>query len=698
MNNFQPLPPVPIKTNTPGFIEPFKSVFFHYFEQLVDNCCMRIEPEFSINLGRDRETTSKEYNKNLLEYLRSVRFEIKTHYLLTLNESFDLAFTKKEKQLAQKTHLTPTSLANDDYVKEDYASTLIIRECEKKHHEQITRLNHLIAILSEKSAAADRQNPVAPENLVRTLFAVIKPLKLNGHQRVALYKTFEANVFNQMGFIYQELIKHCESSIKLRIEKGELEDNTKPKTTPPETMNQEFRQLQLKLAEWRTYHALSGFEPLNIEGNHFYEHFEIKNALQVLGQFSLTTNGQAATEKKPIKWQVINTLKELNFSDEAKSLAKTDEDILDLVSLIFTEIAASAFLLDSIKSSIARLEIPMSAACLGQYSVFTNPNHPIRRLLDQLIETCLFLNFEHETDRLIQRRISEIMDKLVSDFGFDPYSWTSAGREFARFIENYQKNSKIREESAIKAMIEHETLFSAQKEVAEIIIASSQNKVLPPTVTDFLQNVWRRVMLQAYLVRDRQPETWEETVKAMDQLIISVTPPVDDEERKHILKLIPGIIKCLRSGLALISYEKETLSRFFKELAVLHIIAMDKKEAKTTEAGASKEKPEFIEKIEADTEEKPDRFSPQVNQLKVGDWLVFNRDIERKWGKLARIGSNKENLLFVGKNGEKIVQIEAGDLAEELRLGRAAPLKFDNRSITDLVLLGLSTLNTTLYH
>jgi hypothetical protein len=290
------------------------------------------------------------------------------------------------------------------------------------------------------------------------------------------------------------------------------------------------------------------------------------------------------------------------------------------------------------------------------------------------------------------------MDKLVSDFGFDPYGWTSAGKEFARFIEKYQKNSKIQEESAIQAMIEHETLFSAQKEVAEIITASTQNKVLPPTVTDFLQNVWLRVMLQAYLVRDRQPETWGETVKAMDQLIISVTPPADDQERKHILKLIPGIIKCLRSGLALISYEKETLSRFFKELAVLHIIAMDKKEAKTTEAGASKEKPEFIEKIKADTEKNPDRFSPQVNQLKVGDWLVFNRDIERKWGKLARIGSNKENLLFIGKNGEKIVQIEAGDLAEELRLGRAAPLKFDNRPITDLVLLGLSTLNTTLYH
>jgi hypothetical protein len=697
MNNLQPKPSAPIKPNTPDFIEPFKSVFFHYFEQLVDNCCMRIEPEFSMNLGRSRETASKEYNKNLLEYLRSVRFEIKTHYLLTLNESFDLALKKKEKQLAQKTHLTPTSLANDDYIKEDYASNLIIRECEKKHHEQIMRLNHLIAIVSEKSAVADRQNPVAPEHLVRTLFAVIRPLKLNGDQRVALYKTFEANVFDQMGFIYQELIKHCESSIKLRIEKGELEDNTKPKVTPPEAINQEFRQLQLRLAEWRTNHALSGFEPLNIESNHFYEHFEIKNALQVLGQFSLTMNGHAATEKKPIKWQVINTLKELNFSEEKKTLAKTDEDTLDLVSLIFSKITANAFLHDSTKSAVAQLEIPMAAACLGQYSVFTNPNHPIRSLLDQLIETGLFLDFEHETDRLTQRRIGETIDKLVSDFGFDLYGWISAGKEFARFIETYQKNSKLQEESAIQAMIEHETVFSAQKEVAEIIAIGKQNKVLPSTVTDFLQNVWRQVMLQAYLVKDRQPETWEETVKAMDQLIISVIPPADDEERKRILKLIPGLIKSLRSGLALISYEKETLSRFFKELAVLHIIAMDKKEAKAS-AIAPKENPDIANKIEAIAETDPSRFSPRINPFKVGDWFVFNEETGRKWGKLARIGNNNENLLFIGKNGEKIAQTKTEDLAERLRLGRAALLKVDNRPITDLVLSGLSTLKTTLHH
>jgi hypothetical protein len=594
--------------------------------------------------------------------------------------------------------LASTTLASDDHVKEDYTSNLIIRECEKNHHEQLNRLNHLIAILSEKSATADRHNPVAPENLVKPLVTAIKPLKFNAQQRIALYKTFEACVFNQMGFIYKELIKYCESNIKLNLENKELDDIIPPLEPSSEEINQEFRQLQLKLAQWRTHYAPPGFESLNREGKIFYEHFEIKNALQVLGQFSLTTDNRTATENLPIKRQVLNRLEELNFSDEAKTLAQADEDILDLISLILSEIADDAFLSDSLKSAIALLEIPMSAACLDQYSVFTDANHPVRCFLDQLIEAGLFLNFEHETDRLVRQQILETINSLVGKAGFDLYGWASAAKEFSLFIEKYRQNSRIQEENAIQAMIEYETLYSAHKAVTDIIAAGVQNKSLPSTVTDFLQNIWYPVMLQAYLTKNRQSETWEKSVKAMNQLIVSVTPPTDDEERKRILKFIPGMVKCLRSGLTLISHDKKAQSRFFKELAVLQILAMDKKETKSREKASANEEPDFIGKIDANTEKKSSQFNLQLNQLKIGNWFVFNGSTGRQWGKLARIGINNENLLFVGKNGEKIMQIETEYLAEQVGLGQAAPLSVDTRPITGLALSALSAFQTTLHH
>lgn len=683
-------------------MESFKTVFFHYFEQLVDNCCLRIEPEFSMHLSRGRETLSKEYHKNAQEYLRSIRFEIKANYLLKINGVFDQAPGKKEKPLEQRIHLESTSLVSDDHVQEDYTANLIIRECEKIHHEQLTRLNHLMAVLSEKSAAAGRQNPVAPENLIRPLLAVTQPLRFNARQRIALYRAFETLVFNQMGFIYQELIKHCESNLQQGVEPKEQAKETfnrpLPEAAPSEPIDQEFRQLQSKLARWRAHGAAPGFGPLNSENPLFYEHFEITNALQVLSQFNLTPDGFAAAEGLPIKRQVLARLDELNFSDEAKTLTQNDEDVLDLVSFIFSEIAAHPFLPDSIKSTLAQLEIPLSAVCLGRYGVFTDANHPLRSFLDQLIEAGLFLNFEHESDCSVRQHIIETANSLFSKTGFDLSGWASAAEEFSQFIEKYRENSRVREDNAIRAMMDYETLFSARKAVAEVVTDAVRNQSLPPTVTDFLHNVWHPVMVQAYLTRHRQPESWEKSVKAMNQLIVSVTPPVDDAERKRILKFIPRMIKCLRSGLTLISYNREAQSRFFKELAVLQILAMDKKDTKTPEAGAANEETDDTGKIDAESEKQSGSSNPCLILLRIGDWYLFDGSSEKKWGRLAKIGNNNENLLFVGKNGEKIVQIETEYLTEQVRLGQAAPLSVDSRSITGLMLSALSALQTTLPH
>ncbi len=103
-----------------------------------------------------------------------------------------------------------------------------------------------------------------------------------------------------------------------------------------------------------------------------------------------------------------------------------------------------------------------------------------------------------------------------------------------------------------------------------------KGKALPIAIVEFLRNVWSEVLLDAYTDKEEQPERWEKSVQAMDDLIVSVMPPADDHQRKQILKVLPGLIAELRKGLKQISYDKTAQSRFFKDLAVWHIILMDK--------------------------------------------------------------------------------------------------------------------------
>ncbi len=683
------------KTDKADLLAPFKSVFFQYFEQLVDGCCMRIDLEFGMHYGKEREQINKEHYKNLLEYLRSARVDLKRSYLSKIIGSFDLSDRKRDSQSPDNVNRPAVALASDDLVRENYISTLIIRQCEQMYREDLARLNQLIAALLKKSAISDRQNPVAPEYLIKTFFEVVKSFKLNSNQRVALYKAFDANVFSQMGFIYRELINHCESSImKLKADRRDIDGIIKPAATTAETNIVEFQQLQANLALWRGTHTPSGYDPIPATGDNFYEHFEIKNALHILGKYSTQAVSQPEMEKHPLKWHVIKTLDGINFSDETKILAKTDEDILDLISLIFAGIAGNAFLSDFVKTTILQLEIPMAAACLDQFSVFINPLNPIRRLLDDLVAAGQFLNSNNETDRLVLERISKITNKLVSENGFTISCWLEIAKDFSQFMARQQQSCRVHEDSSIRSMIDRETLSPEHREVFDLLEINMKNKSLPPIIIDFLQNVWQDVMLNDYLVKGRQPELWEKSVQTMRELIVSVTPPADDNERRHILKSIPGMLKELRSGLKRIDYDKEEKNRFFKELVVLHIVLMDKKLDKKTDTGTGKENQELDFKLELNSEAITDLFSHQVNDLKEGDWVAFDLDATRYWGKLARKAISNENLLFLSKNGEKILQIEAKDLAELFRRKQATLSQFNALPMTESVLSKLTALKS----
>src|SRR5664279_1947452 len=162
---------------------------------------MLIELEFGLQLGKNREKTNKEQYIKLLEYLRSVRREIKQDYLLKVNEFFDGSYLKSARNQKVQLDFSNVSLISGDAVKEDYAITAIIRQCEHSFYEELTSLNKLMAIQPGKQTIADSQNSIFPEKLVRALVEVVKPLKLNADGRIALYKTFEVTVFSQLGFI-----------------------------------------------------------------------------------------------------------------------------------------------------------------------------------------------------------------------------------------------------------------------------------------------------------------------------------------------------------------------------------------------------------------------------------------------------------------------------------------------------------------
>lgn len=677
------------ESNRAELLGKLKVVFFQHFKQSVDDCCRRIDLEFGLQLGKNREKTSKEQYVKLLEYLRSVRDDIEQNYLSKVSESLDGSYQQAVNGRREQLDFTKVALVSEDAVKENHAITTIIRQSGHAFQKELGGLNKYLAIQQGKQVIANSQNPMSPEGLVRALVEVVKPLRLNANGRIALYKVFEAHVFSQLGLIYRELIKECEiANSKQLYVVEDIKERVEPAYTNAEQPSAAFEVLQEKLEQWRLTHFPSIYDSISATGNNFYEHFEIQNALQVL---QLDGNDSDPGEKKQsLKWQVLKKLEKLSFSIDVKSLAKHDEDLLDLVALIFGEIKRDKMLEDAIKAAVLQLEIPMASASLGKYSIFTSENNPVRQLLDDLLAAGIFLNTDEHDDRLIQERIESAVKKLTKNSGFEFSGWMVEAGEFSDYLSKQKQHTQDVEENSRQLAINKQALESGRKIVLTMIENSIRGKALPATIVEFLRNVWANVLQAAYTGKDEQPEQWQKSVQAMNDLIVSVMPPADDKERKQILKLLPGLITELRNGLKQISYDKSAQSRFFKDLAVWHIILMDKKEAKKTAGEIVTDDAPSVKGGQTDAEAIADVFTEQAERLAEGSWVAFSTASGKKWGKLLWKGT--EAMLFVGKNGVKIVEIQAAEFAKKLRKGQAAIVKIDQKTVTERVLSELMSL------
>lgn len=188
-----------------------QSIFFQYFEPLLDDCCLRLDLEFGVQLSRKREAIGSDQYHKLREYLRSVRDQILQNYVSNIHDHFaNPGYRPTLNNPDEAAYSSNLALSSDDEITESHALALIIRQCEKLFYAELTELNKRLAHQANKQSITDSTHPIFPKNLVYALVDTLKPLKLNTEYRIVLYKIFEANVFSQLGVVYRELLNPSE--------------------------------------------------------------------------------------------------------------------------------------------------------------------------------------------------------------------------------------------------------------------------------------------------------------------------------------------------------------------------------------------------------------------------------------------------------------------------------------------------------
>jgi hypothetical protein len=119
---------------------------------------------------------------------------------------------------------------------------------------------------------------------------------------------------------------------------------------------------------------------------------------------------------------------------------------------------------------------------------------------------------------------------------------------------------------------------------------------------------------------------------------------------------------------------------------------MDKKDAKKIAGDTGKDNILPAEDLKIKAVAIADNSSELAKNLELESWIAFIFESGRQWGKLSWKDAATEAMLFVGKNGAKLFEIQEVELAEKLRLGQATIVKINEKTITERVLSELMDL------
>lgn len=695
-----------------------------------------------------------------MRYIRKERGNIQSQYIEALSHIYDEYWSaprsdaqNKQQSGSGKDNKTEGEflLMEDSVLEESLAVYGMIEKGNGLYQQELFPLNQRFnELLGEEREYGTL--PVSPDALCKQFEVVLQSLSIDLKVKLFIYKIFDRQVLCNFGQVYHELNSHLAAkgvlpSIARSIKRQSSVDTSGqptqyPSSSGPEDINEAaayldaFRSMQALMDGWR--HQLGTSSVSSAAGDAII--VDSREVVGALNALQLPSDGDFGGDGQPVsaeglKQYVAVQLGKIKGDNRVRSLGRPEEDIIDMVGMIFDFILDDKNLSLPIKGLIARLQIPVIKVAILDKSFFAKKNHPARALLNGLAQAGIGLGVtEADADNPVIRKIEEIVGRVLQEFDQDVGLFAQLLDDLTAFIDKDSQRSKIAEERTRQVTQSKEKVWLAKKAVASEITMRLQNRETSAAFRSFLYNDWKDVLVLAYLRQDKMDGEWGRVLEIMDKLMWSVTPPTNARERQEIIRAIPTLLRSIKEGLESISLDPHQIAALLKDLEVCHMSALRSpasprvgsetdqvkdaaKSSPTSEVSIKDaELAEAILEIKShlpdisnvDIEEvvmgdiggyskgevagqKTDYaqgvFLEVVNRMNVGDWVEFTDEDERTWrAKLSWKSPATSLCVFVNRRGVKVLELKVNDLVSRLREGKARVIEDATTPLMDRAL------------
>jgi hypothetical protein len=582
------------------------------------------------------------------------------------------------------------SLVGEDELEETLAINALVSKGESRFERQLGALKQRFGKVIGRTDMADDENPVGPAVLADCFRRAIAELQVELAVRLVIFKLFDRQLVGYLGALYDEINARFEkagvlANLNLKMRRQQPTTTvgglTMPAVDPYAEPLPEGAELVGMLSNLlRSQRSAS---PLPLLSLPVVPTTDLLGALSALQQTALQEGPPDLAALRSAQANVRETLLQAfgigNGPKASRALGSVDEDVIDMVSMLFDFILDDRNLPDAMKALLSRLQIPMIKLAIVDRAFFGKKNHPARRLLNNLAKAGTgWIDDGDRSPKSLYGRVEAIVDRILAEFDTDPKAFEAANNEFEPFLETEIRGAAVAEERIRQVSRGQEQLKVARSRVTDVIEKRIWSHAeLPEVVKDILRSGWKDVMLLALLREGEDSPSWKKSVDVVDRLVWSVTPKGTPAERQELLSAIPPLLAEIKDGLAMISFDTRRSNELMKELQSCHIACLrgSAPPAPVGEPRVAEPQPAVVADAKAGVV-LDDDFNLQALNMAVGTWMEWLGDEGQMLrGKLSWKSEVTGTYIFVNRKGMKIGEMSVADVADLLRGERAQILE-----------------------
>lgn len=253
-----------------------------------------------------------------------------------------------------------------------------------------------------------------------------------------------------------------------------------------------------------------------------------------------------------------------------------DHMVIDVVGSLFDQILADPKLPPPLAQQIARLQLPVLRAALGDPGFFSSRRHPVRQFVNRIASLGqAFDDFGDDQARAFIDKVRALVHDVVQgDFDrIEVYEAQLSALE-GFVAEQARQAIEAQHAGATQLLAQREQSAHLDRQYAERLDTDLSALAAPAFVRDFVVRVWSRVILQAAQRDGVTSDTVRQLRMAGRELFMSVQPKNSPAQRKTFLADLPRLMRTLNEGLNSIGWPEGQRRQFFGQLMPAHADAL----------------------------------------------------------------------------------------------------------------------------